>query len=75
MSKLTGKESKGRKPRKDLYPEIRKKLGLYLRKIRQEENYSLDDIEFMSSLTKTVIWKIEEGISYRSVYRICINFG
>lgn len=64
MSKLTGKTSTGRKSRKDMFPEIRKQLGLFLRKLRQEENYSLDDIAFMSNLSKTVIWNVEEGIAY-----------
>src|SRR5690606_15789981 len=64
MTKKTGLKSTGRKPRKDLFPEIRKSLGLYLRKARQAENYSLDDIEFISELTKSVIWRIEEGLAY-----------
>lgn len=64
MTKTTGKKSTGRKPRKDLFPEIRKSLGLYLRKTRLAENYSLDDIQFMSELKKTIIWRVEEGIAY-----------
>jgi len=35
-----------------------------LRKCRLSENYSLDDIEFMSELTKSVVWRVEEGLSY-----------
>jgi len=64
MTKNTGLKSTGRKPRKDLFPEIRKSLGLYLRKTRLAENYSLDDIEFISELTKSVIWRVEEGLAY-----------
>ncbi|MDF2514870.1 MAG: hypothetical protein K0R59_166 [Sphingobacterium sp.] len=64
MTKLTGKSSKGRKPRKDIFPEIRKILGQRLRKLRQEENFSLDDIAFMSNLSKSTVWNVEEGISY-----------
>ncbi|MGE8377260.1 MAG: helix-turn-helix domain-containing protein [Sphingobacterium sp.] len=64
MTKLTGKGSKGRKPRKDMFPEIRKILGQYLRKLRQEDNFSLDDIAFMSNLSKSAVWNVEEGISY-----------
>jgi len=64
MAKLTGKSSKGRKPRKDMFPEIRKILGQYLRKLRQQDNFSLDDIAFMSNLSKSAVWNVEEGISY-----------
>ncbi|MCS4167646.1 helix-turn-helix domain-containing protein [Sphingobacterium sp. BIGb0116] len=64
MTKLTGKNSKGRKPRKDMFPEIRKILGQHLRKLRQEDNFSLDDIAFMSNLSKSAVWNVEEGISY-----------
>src|SRR5690606_25345119 len=33
-------------------------------KCRLAENYSLDDIEFISELTKSVAWRVEEGLSY-----------
>lgn len=61
---MAEKKSAGRKPRKDLFPEIRKSIGLYLRKCRLSENYSLDDIAFISELTKSVVWRVEEGLSY-----------
>lgn len=65
--------------RQDLHPKIREELGSILKNKRIELNYSLNDIELISDMSKAMAWSVEmgkaKGIDYYIEYAdaVCLN--
>lgn len=65
--------------RKDLHPKIRARLGSRLKKERMEQNFSLNDIELMTDMSKAMAWSVEmgkaKGIDYYIEYAnaLCLD--